>query len=72
MNLITQIISPSLPRLRSNSTRSSQGGNRTLGNGNANGLARSDTTSGGLARRDSKRKVTKKDADGWQTVVHKK
>lgn len=69
MNLISQIDSPTSGRMRSDSYRSEQ----TSSTGYNNGLYRSNSRAQGkVGRRDSKRKAPKQDADGWQTVTHKK
>ena len=69
MNLITQIDSPTSGRLRSDSYLSEQ----STTTANSKGLYRSNSrVQGGLGRRESKRKAPKQDADGWQTVTHKK
>lgn len=77
MNLITQIDSPTTGRHRSDSYLSEQSNGYGYTNGHANGhingLSRANSrTQGNLGRRESKRKAPKQDADGWQTVTHKK
>lgn len=75
MNLITQIDSPTSGRHRSDSYLSEQSNGYGYGytNGHTNGLSRANSRAqGNISRRESKRKAPKQDADGWQTVTHKK